>query len=149
MKEQSDTYPRHATNRPKKGIIVFLVLIFVLIFIFISISFWQNGTVRNVIQTFKFKDTYQAIFLSNGQVYFGKISEITNKYVILNKPFFIKVEQKQENLEEISDQPELKLISIKDEFHKPKDYMIIEKSSIILIEELDSSSQIVDIIGNY
>lgn len=128
---------------------IFIILIFVLILIFISISLWQNGAVRNICQTIKYKNSYQVVFLDNNQVYFGKITEITNRYIILQKPYFIQVQQEQLNLEEQEDQPEMKLISIKDEFHKPKDYMIIEKSSVMFIEELRSSSQIVDIIENY
>lgn len=136
------------SRRFSKLSFIFIILIFVLILIFISITLWQNGTVRNINSTIQFKSSYQVIFLENSQVYFGKITEVTNRYIILEKPHFIQVQQEQPNLEEQEDQPEMKLLSIKDEFHMPKDYMIIEKSSVIFIEELRASSQIVDIIEN-
>jgi len=129
--------------------LIFTILIFVVLLIFASITLWQNGTVRNITSTIQFKSSYQVVFLENSQVYFGKITEVTNRYVILQKPHFIQVQQEQLNLKEQEDQPEMKLISVKDEFHKPKDYMIIEKSSVMFIEELRASSQIVDIIENH
>ena len=128
---------------------IFIILIFVVLLIFASITLWQNGAIRNICQTIRYKNSYQVVFLENGQVYFGKITEVTNRYIILDKPYFIQVQQGQPNLEEQADQPEMKLLSIKDEFHMPKDYMLIEKGSVAFIEELRASSQIVDIIENY
>lgn len=132
-----------------KAILVFTILIFVLVLLFVSTFFWQNGTVRNTIQLLKFKNSYQVIFLNNGQAYFGNITEITNKYIILKNPYFIKVQQKQIEDSDQTTQSEIKLLSIKDEFHSPKDYMLIEKSGVLFIEELEDSSQIIDVIESY
>jgi len=148
--EKIKSAPKSVKNTNNgKAILVFTILIFVLVLLFISTSFWQNGTIRNTVQLLKFKNSYQVIFLNNGQAYFGNITEITNKYIILKDPYFIKVQQKQIEDEDQTTQPEIKLLSIKDEFHSPKDYMLIEKSGVLFIEELKDSSQIIDIIGNY
>lgn len=143
--------PKHAKSSKsfEKARLIFTILIFILVLIFVGTTFWQNGTVRNMIQSFKFKNSYQVVFLTNGKAYFGKITEITNKYIILNNPFYIQVKQQKVNTEEQDYQPEMKLVSIKDEFHKPKGYMLIEKSEVIFIEELEDTSQIIDIIKTY
>jgi len=132
-----------------KTIFVFVILIFVLVLIFTGISLWQDGTVRNTIQLLKYRGSYQAVFLTNGQAYFGNITEITNEYIILKDPYSIKVQQKQTDEEGQTKQSEIKLLSIEDEFYKPEGYMLIEKSAINFIEELKDSSQIIDIIKNY
>lgn len=132
-----------------KAIFVFSVLIFVLVSIFAGISLWQNGTARNVIQLFKYKDSYQVVFLTSGQAYFGNITEITDEYVRMENPFSVKVQQKQANEEGQSIGSEIKLLSIEDEFYQPEGYMLIEKSGILFIEELNNSSQIIEIIENY
>ena len=141
--------PAHAKDlsRFRKQILIFVILIFVLALIFVYVSFWQNGYIKNITQVIKFRNSYQAVFLSNDQVYFGKITELTNKYIVLNNPYYIQINQT--TVSEENPQPEMKLIAIKDEFHKPKDFMLIEKSSVIFIEELRDTSQIVDIIENY
>jgi hypothetical protein len=140
--------PAHAKDPHfRKQILIFIILIFVLILVFVYVSFWQNGYIKNITQVIRFRNSYQAVFLSNGQVYFGKTTEFTNKYIVLNSPYYIQMSQTE--ISKDNPQPEMKLIAIKDEFHKPKDFMLIEKSSVIFIEELRDTSQIVDIIENY
>lgn len=132
-----------------KASFVFTILIFVLLLIFFGIFSWQNGIIRNTVQLLKYKDSYQAIFLTNGQAYFGNITEITNEYIILEEPYSIKLQQKQTDGEGETAQSEVKLLSIEDEFYKPVGYMLIKKSQINFIEELQDSSQIIEIIENY
>lgn len=143
--------PKHVKNINGygKAILVFTILIFISVLIFVSISLWQDGTARNTIQLLKYRGSYQAVFLTNGQAYFGNITEITNEYILLKDPYSIKVQQKQTDEEGQTKQSEIKLLSIEDEFYKPKGYMLIEKSAINFIEELKNSSQIIDIIENY
>lgn len=132
-----------------KAVLVFAILIFVSILIFTSISLWQNGTVRNTIQLLKYRGSYQAVFLTSGQAYFGNITEISDEYIIIKKPFSIKVQQKQTDEDAQVSQSEIKLLSIEDEFYQPEGYMLIEKNAILFIEELKDSSQIIEIIENY
>jgi len=141
--------PDKGINNYGKAILIFAVLIFVLVTVFLGVFLWQNGTLRNTIQLFKYRNSYQAVFLNNGQVYFGNIVELTNEYVILKDPYSIKVQQKQVDEESQSKQAEIKLLSIEDEFYKPEGYMLIKKSEILFIEELKDSSQIIEIIKNY
>jgi len=132
-----------------RAIFVFAVLIFVLVLIFTGISLWQDGTVRNATQLIKYNDSYQVVFLTSGQAYFGNITEITNEYIIMENPFSIKVQQAQTDESSQVSQSEIKLLSIEDEFYQPEGYMLIEKSAILFMEELTDSSQIVEIIKNY
>jgi hypothetical protein len=146
--EQKSKYAK-GTNNYMKKIFISTILIFVLLLIFVAAFLWQDGIVRNAIQLFKYRDSYQAVFLNNGQVYFGNIVELTNEYVVLEEPYSIKLQQKQTDAEGETVQSEVKLLSIKDEFYKPDGYMLIKKSEILFIEELQDSSQIIDIIENY
>ena len=38
-------------------------------------------------------DRYQALFLTNGQVYFGKLSNVSDKYVTLNDIYYLQVQE--------------------------------------------------------
>lgn len=144
-----ESIPRYSTKRGGISKLLIIILLFVLVIAFIGVSLWQDGTFRNISQTLRFKNSYQAVFLNNGQLYFGKITEITNAYIIMDRPHFLQLAQEPIDQEEQEVQPEMKLISIKDEFHKPKDFILIEKSSVIFIEELRSVSQIADAIENF
>ena len=136
-------------NSYGRAIFVFAILIFVLVLIFTGISLWQDGTIRNTVQLFKYKGSYQVVFLTSGQAYFGNITEITNEYIIVENPFSIKVQQKQADEDAQVSQSEIKLLSIEDEFYQPEGYMLIEKNAILFMEELKDSSQIIEIIENY
>ncbi len=147
-KTSKTSKPSVNINNYGKAVLVFSILIFILITIFLGVSLWQNGTIRNAVQLFKYSKSYQVIFLTNGQAYFGNITEITDEYVIMENPFSIKVQQKQAD-DESQTQSEIKLLSIEDEFYKPENYMLFEKSGILHIEELNDSSQIIEIIKSY
>ncbi len=149
MYEKEGTEPKHTTGKGRAVKVVLIILVFMVIVAFIGISLWQDGTFRNISQSIRFKSSYQAIFLSNGQLYFGKITEITNEYIMMDSPHFLQLAQEPGEQVEPEVQPEMKLISIKDEFHKPKDFVMIEKSSVIFIEELRDVSQIADAIENF
>lgn len=71
-----------------KAILVFTILIFVSVLIFVSISLWQDGAARNTIQLLKYRGSYQVVFLTNGQAYFGNITEITNEYTPKRSLFY-------------------------------------------------------------
>ena len=149
MNGKEEHSQKHSPQKRGAIKLVVIILVLVLAVTFIGVSLWQDGTFRNVSQTIRFKNSYQAVFLSNGQLYFGKITEITNEYIMMDSPHFLQLAQEPGEQVESEVQPEMKLISIKDEFHKPKDFVMIEKSSVIFIEELRGASQIADAIENF
>jgi len=59
-KTKKASKPVGNVNSYGKAILVFTILIFVSVLIFVSISLWQDGTARNTIQLFKYRDSYQA-----------------------------------------------------------------------------------------
>jgi hypothetical protein len=67
----------------------------------------------------------------------------------MENPFSIKVQQAQADEGSQVGQSGVILLSIEDEFYQPEGYMLIEKSSVLFIEELKDSSQIIEIIKNY
>lgn len=140
--------PARKTGSYGRAIFTFAVLIFVLVLILVGLTLWQDGTVRNAMQLINYQDSYQAVFLTSGQAYFGKITEITNEYVKMEDAFSIKVQQAQTG-ESATGQSEIKLLSIEDEFYQPQGYMLIEKNAILFIEELKDSSSIIEVMENY
>lgn len=136
MNGKKDSNTSNHTTLSRRFIIISVATILAIILVFVCMFMWQNGTFRNISQAIKYKGSYQAVFLANGQLYFGKISEITNNYLILKTPHYLQQDEEKD----------LTLVSIKDEFHKPKDYLLIEKSSVIYIEELRAASEIADAI---
>lgn len=99
-------------------------------------------------------DAYHAVFLSNGQVYFGKVSHPSSQYVTLQEVFYLQVQTtlqpKDEDAEgEQTKQSEVKLVKLGQELHGPNDRMDINRDHVLFIEELKPESKVVQTIQNF
>lgn len=99
---------------------------------------------------------WQAIFLSNGQVYFGKVEKINDHDLILTDIYYLQVvakplQQSQEapSTDQAQSQQELTLAKLGNELHGPVDRMIINRDQILLTEELKEDSKVVTAITAY
>ncbi len=97
-----------------------------------------NGCTKD--STISLTSEYQAVFLDNGQAFFGKLSNADTAYPLLQDVFYI---QQQVN----KDTNEVKSILIKrgNEWHGP-DHMRINTTHIVLIEPVSSDSQVYKLI---
>lgn len=107
------------------------------------------------------QDGWQAVFLENNQVYFGKLTLKDDFYVLANV-FYLQTEKtNQQNLNkiasdsvDISESPNkssssTKLVKLGNELHAPADQMFIEKSKVLFWENMKDSSAISRSIDTY
>ena len=93
---------------------------------------------------------YQAVFLNNGQVYFGKIIAQDNNFVKLNDIYYLQLNQDLQNQGgDILNQPDMSLIKLGNELHGPEDEMEIILNNILFIENLARDSKVLKAIRNY
>ena len=85
------------------------------------------------------KDKFQSVFLTGGQVYFGKITNITDTQVTLENIYYLRDNSG-------SDQSLVKLGS---ELHGPEDKMFIERKNVQFWENLKPDSQVAKAIADY
>ena len=110
---------------------------------------------------------YHSVFLSNGQVYFGRLSGFSGREPVLKEVYYLKVgtipvatakvDEKTGGEASISAAPApatsapatkstFILARLSDEIHGPQDEMRFNKDQILYIEELRPDSKIVDAI---
>lgn len=82
-------------------------------------------------------DAYQAVFLTNDQIYFGRLKNVNSDYLILFDVYYIKVSENGAG-------QMVKLGAI--EPHGPKDEMIINKEQVLFWENMRFDSQVVKTI---
>lgn len=84
----------------------------------------------------------QAVFLNNGQVYFGKIGELNKDYLTMSDIYYLRVNQQVQPGQQAS-QNDVSLAKLGCELHRPQDRMVINRSQIVFWENLkdDSSEQ--------
>lgn len=107
-----------------KTIGIIFVILFVLNGLFIKIDVVKPNN-----------DTYQAVFLTNGQVYFGKLTANRTQYVLRDVFYIQAFDPRKTNTE-------IKLVKFGDELHGPEDEMVLERSQVGIWENLRLDSRV-------
>lgn len=96
---------------------------------------------------------YQAVFFTNGQVYFGKLKSVNSGYMRLTDIYYLQAqstENQSENPQETSSKSsDVQLIKLGNEVHGPEDEMIISKDQILFFENLKKDGKVTDSISKY
>ncbi len=99
---------------------------------------------------------YQAVFLTNGQVYFGKLSGETSSYATLKDIYYLQVtqpplqgSQQQGQQAQTQAQPQLSLVKLGNELHGPVDTMQINRDQILFYEDMKEDAKVIQAINDY
>ncbi len=98
---------------------------------------------------------YQAVFLVNNQVYFGKLANQNGQFPVLTDIYYLQVNQPIQPVQTVKGQaastasPEINLVKLGGELHGPTDAMRINRDQVLLIEDLRADSNLVKAIENY
>lgn len=86
------------------------------------------------------KAGYQSVFLTGGQVYFGKITDITTQKVELEDIYYLRANGQVAN-PNLTSGNDISLVKLGCELHKPQDKMTIIRSNIIFWENLKDNDE--------
>lgn len=92
---------------------------------------------------------YQALFLTNGQVYFGKLASVDDKYVKLTDIYYLQVQQSvqpTDNKSNNNSNPQVSLAKLGSELHGPEDAMYVNRDQVLFWENLKDDGKVVDAI---
>lgn len=97
---------------------------------------------------------YQAVFFTNGQVYFGKLKAMNGDYMSLTDIYYLQAkttEGGESNPQEASaqDASNVQLVKLGSEIHGPDDEMIVNKDQILFFENLKKDSNVSTTIASY
>lgn len=99
---------------------------------------------------------YQAVFLTNGQVYFGKISHINKKYATLKDIYYLQVTQgvqgsgtQGQTAQQQQANQQLQLVKLGKELHGPDNVMTINTDQILFFEDMRTDGKVYDAIKRY
>lgn len=97
------------------------------------------------------KAKFQAVFLTNGQVYFGSITHVNDKYVDLKNIYYLSVNQsvQPEQKKEGEDQTSVSLVKLGCELHGPVDEMVINREQVTFWENLKTDGQVSQAIDKW
>ena len=96
---------------------------------------------------------YQAVFFTNGQVYFGKLSSVNDDYMRLKGVYYLQNKKQAEDTSPQStssqNASDVELIKLGNEIHGPDDEMIINKDQILFFENLKPAGTVSKTISDF
>lgn len=103
---------------------------------------------RNGLEVFP-AESYQAVFLDNGQVYFGKIGSVNKDFLSLTEVYYLRAGSLALGEEGSDNATSLDLVKLGAELHAPRDQMVINKEHILFYEELGQDGEIMKLIRKH
>jgi hypothetical protein len=94
------------------------------------------------------EDKYQAVFMTNGQVYFGKLQNPAGTYAKLTDVYYLQVQQAVQPAA-TDEKSQVSLTKLGSELHGPTDKMHISRDQILFWENLKEDSTVVKAIKEY
>jgi small nuclear ribonucleoprotein (snRNP)-like protein len=142
----------------KKILMVLLPLALIGVVVFAATKLINKKPASSLVDS----KNYQAVFLTNGQVYFGKLKNYDTENPILEDVYYLMeggplqevgggeavsdVEEGAESVEPSSQQlvqsPGFTLVKLGDEVHAPKDKMILNRAHILFVEDLKGDGRL-------
>ncbi|HET8568880.1 MAG TPA: hypothetical protein VFM93_07840 [Candidatus Limnocylindria bacterium] len=86
-----------------------------------------------------FASRYQAVFLANGQTYFGRYTDRLGPYAEVENAYYIQQTRSEKDPDAPPDQ---RIVRRGQEPHQPLPRVLIPKSSVLFVEDLQPGSRI-------
>ena len=138
-------------RRPRKLMFVCGVLL-VLVVVGMAWSWWLFGRNNFNEDANINKNEFQAVFLTNGQVYFGKLTDLNHKYVSITDVYYLQVQSNtslQGASSSTSPNSQVSLVKLGNELHGPEDQMYISNDQMLFWENLKPSGKVTQAIDKY
>lgn len=135
-----------AGNGQKKGfklsrssVIVTIVLVIALLGAILAWKTFSPDLVK--------KDQYQAVFLTNGQVYFGKLESGGPQFLRLKEVYYLQTAENSDqnteaNAEQPTDNQTQTLIRLGKEIHGPDNEMLISRDQVLFFENISNDGTV-------
>jgi len=138
-------------DEPRWLRITFVVLLFSVTILAIGIAtlFYFGGKKE---AEFVNKDRVQAVFLTNGQVYFGNVKDITSQYVDLQDIYYLNSQQQPDtegNSQNDTSATTFSLVKLGCELHGPIDQMLINRDQVSFWENLKDDGKVAKAIEQW
>lgn len=140
-------------NGGRRVVALVVTVIVVLAIIAAGVFAWSKLNGSNGSQPDKGK--YQAVFMTNGQVYFGKLEGLGGHYITLTDIYYLQVQSQQGTntktsaTDQVNSNSNVSLTKLGSELHGPTDKMNIASDQVLFWEDLKGDSKVVQAISDY
>lgn len=143
--------PVKKEKKSKKGILITIIAVVVVAAIVAAGFLMPRGSsISSAIDSGK----YQAVFFTNGQVYFGKLKQVNDGYFKLTNVFYLQAKDATGETDKLQQATngasnDVQLIKLGNEIHGPQDEMVISKDQVLFFENLKAEGKVATSIEQY
>lgn len=135
--------PAKKDAKSSRRFVIPIIVILVIILGALAWFVWSNRTAGTAIDSGKF----QAVSLTDGQIYFGKLKLLNSEYVKLTNAYYLQAQtgattDASSSSDTSTDQNNVKLIKLGNKIYGPEDDIVIAKDQILSYENLNPSGQV-------
>jgi hypothetical protein len=129
------------------GVFALVLAVVILLVAIISLAAFGNNN--------KTEDQYvdstklQAVFLNTGQVYFGHITTLNNKYFVVTNIYYLQTSGGSSATGAATANTSVSLVKLGCELHEPYDKMIINSSQVTFWENLQDGGQVAKAVATF
>lgn len=137
-----------STGKLSKILALLLVVVSVVILAWFAQKAWSGLTADSAVKG----KQYQAVFLTNGQVYFGKVSRVDSSYVKVTDIYYLQVQQTvqpKDNTAANAANQQVSLAKLGGELHGPEDVMYVSRQQVLFWENLKTDGKVAKAISDY
>lgn len=148
--QSSSTAKKNWNSNPMWMRVVLVVLLFagtILVVSLLALLYFGGPKESNYVD----KSKVQAVFLANGQVYFGKIAAVNKQFIDLQGIYYLNVNQQvqPDQKDNKSSNSSVSLVKLGCELHGPVDQMIINRDQVTFWENLKTDGQVTKAISQW
>ena len=114
----------------------------VLLLAIAGFAIWKFGSIGGIVKP----NQYQAVFLTNGQVYFGKLENTSGQYLRLKDVYYLQTSNTEQKEGQEGAAPEnqatQQLIKLGNEIHGPDDEMIVSRDQVLFFENIKNDGTV-------
>ena len=133
---------------PKWLRVVWIILLFavtILVVSMVALLYVGGGKESKLID----KSKFQAVFLTNGQVYFGNVVSVNDSFVDLKNIYYLSVNQQVQPEQKDNKEASVSLVKLGCELHGPVDEMVINREQVTFWENLKTDGQVSQAIDKW
>jgi len=148
QKVETAAVPKNRRQKKERGTmrnsgrLIISIISVVVILIIVGLAVWLVPKLFNSAPAID-SSKYQAVQLTNGQAYFGKLSAINGDYFKLSDVYYI---QQKASTDESDSSSSQQLVRLSDGTYGIEDNMVIPKNQILFYENLKDDGQVVQLM---
>lgn len=148
----AEVAPEKAPTKKKGGLTMHsFFLLIVKVLIVLAVLYGGLVASKYFLKPDQRANDYAAVFLVNGQVYFGKFDKKSEDELVMKEVYYLQNANNGLSSSTSGELPKtgFTLVKLGQELHGPEDFMYINKSQVLFYEYLRADSQLVQTIQNY